>query len=646
MNSNANSSRSSTRGSKKMQKTGTSSAGHATRKDHHFRLLLRQNYRELFRCGCPLSPAFDGLLNNVINLLVLCGFAQFAMMILLQPINGSFSDEDDEKPKPNIYSVFSVGSYEQWPDANKSSVMFNTYLSLMIIGAITYAGFFYSGLIAATYGHVFSDRFSGMGEVVQIYGVEAKTYWGAKLFSLWSFLFFQILIAYLCMSIVPSVLISRGGGESESGSMNGPSGLKDQTVFSLLTSMLAMGFFPCFAGLFFAAWMGLTVGQSAGQAETYRQQLCLGGLLIFLIYGFVELFFQQPAGFSPQIADQLMDSSTSSDRKCVLTNSYNDGGIPTSKGFFIRAYFGTFLHFVFGVMFPGYTATKLWIDQSVFGVVLRQAHAKHADASTQVFGEDPRLVSSVDARSVFWCAFTGRMRPETEEVYGKDTDVAKTFGFVTSQNASTYAERMGVHYYIPLTADLLAAVFNVLLWGVLFVRAARKQAAASGEEVATEASVEENEIDNGDINARGQVIQTLQPRIETSDEQDQSKTNLALEIKAMSKSYDGGKKFANTEVSFSVRRGEIFALLGHNGAGKTTLLRQITAMVPPTKGDAFINGVSVKHAPAEVRKHLAFCPQQNPMWLGYTLRDHLLFFAALGAGTDNPDNQVGNPDLD
>ncbi|CAD7933263.1 unnamed protein product, partial [Amoebophrya sp. A25] len=116
----------------------------------------------------------------------------------------------------------------------------------------------------------------------------------------------------------------------------------------------------------------------------------------------------------------------------------------------------------------------------------------------------------------------------------------------------------------------------------------------------------------------------------SSIKSDKMKKNCyALEICTLSKSYSDGQKYANSEVSFSVKPGQIFALLGHNGAGKTTLMRQITAMVPPTSGDAWINGYSVRHHPDQVRKFLAFCPQQNPMWPGYTLREHLQFFLAI-----------------
>ena len=59
------------------------------------------------------------------------------------------------------------------------------------------------------------------------------------------------------------------------------------------------------------------------------------------------------------------------------------------------------------------------------------------------------------------------------------------------------------------------------------------------------------------------------------------------------------KKFAGkpalTDVSFHVRRGEIYGLLGHNGAGKSTSLGIILGMVMPDQGDVTIDGISVLH---------------------------------------------------
>ena len=66
-----------------------------------------------------------------------------------------------------------------------------------------------------------------------------------------------------------------------------------------------------------------------------------------------------------------------------------------------------------------------------------------------------------------------------------------------------------------------------------------------------------------------------------------------LEIKNLHKTFGGGKP-ALDDVSFSVKRGEVFGLLGHNGAGKSTALGIMLGMVRPDAGSVTIGGISVQ----------------------------------------------------
>lgn len=65
-------------------------------------------------------------------------------------------------------------------------------------------------------------------------------------------------------------------------------------------------------------------------------------------------------------------------------------------------------------------------------------------------------------------------------------------------------------------------------------------------------------------------------------------------------------KIAVDNLSFNVKKGEIYGLLGPNGAGKTTTLRIISTLIKATSGDAFINGVSVKENPEIIREKIGF----------------------------------------
>ncbi len=80
-------------------------------------------------------------------------------------------------------------------------------------------------------------------------------------------------------------------------------------------------------------------------------------------------------------------------------------------------------------------------------------------------------------------------------------------------------------------------------------------------------------------------------------------------------------------VSLSVRRGEIFGLLGRNGAGKTTLLRILTTLIQPTRGTASVFGLDVQHHGLEVRKQICAVLQENALELFLSVKDNLTTFA-------------------
>ena len=78
---------------------------------------------------------------------------------------------------------------------------------------------------------------------------------------------------------------------------------------------------------------------------------------------------------------------------------------------------------------------------------------------------------------------------------------------------------------------------------------------------------------------------------------------LAVDMRGISKVYPNGIA-ANRNVDFSVRKGEIHALIGENGAGKSTLVKMLFGMEQPTVGDIFINGEKTElSSPAEAIKH-------------------------------------------
>jgi ABC-2 type transport system ATP-binding protein len=93
------------------------------------------------------------------------------------------------------------------------------------------------------------------------------------------------------------------------------------------------------------------------------------------------------------------------------------------------------------------------------------------------------------------------------------------------------------------------------------------------------------------------------------------------------------KKFGDftavDDISFNVKKGEIFGLLGPNGAGKSTTLRILSTLARPTKGTATIGGFDVVKDDTEVRKLIGIVSEKMIMYDRLTAKENLWFFGSL-----------------
>ena len=93
------------------------------------------------------------------------------------------------------------------------------------------------------------------------------------------------------------------------------------------------------------------------------------------------------------------------------------------------------------------------------------------------------------------------------------------------------------------------------------------------------------------------------------------------------------KKFGDftavDDVSFDVKKGEVFGLLGPNGAGKSTTLRILSTLARPTKGTASIGGYDIVKNDTEVRKLIGIVSEKMIMYDRLTARENLWFFGSL-----------------
>jgi ABC-2 type transport system ATP-binding protein len=106
-----------------------------------------------------------------------------------------------------------------------------------------------------------------------------------------------------------------------------------------------------------------------------------------------------------------------------------------------------------------------------------------------------------------------------------------------------------------------------------------------------------------------------------------SSVDAAVRLRGLGRAF--GAVQAVQELTFDVRPGELFGIVGPDGAGKTTTLRMLAGVLPPTRGDAEILGISVARAPEQVKPHIAYMAQRFGLYHDLTVRENLLFYADL-----------------
>lgn len=95
----------------------------------------------------------------------------------------------------------------------------------------------------------------------------------------------------------------------------------------------------------------------------------------------------------------------------------------------------------------------------------------------------------------------------------------------------------------------------------------------------------------------------------------------AIEIKNLTKQYKDITAVDN--LSLSVEKGELFALLGVNGAGKTTTIKILSCLIKPDKGDADLLGDSINTSPMKVKEKINISPQETAVAPNLSVRENL-----------------------
>ena len=98
-----------------------------------------------------------------------------------------------------------------------------------------------------------------------------------------------------------------------------------------------------------------------------------------------------------------------------------------------------------------------------------------------------------------------------------------------------------------------------------------------------------------------------------------------IEVEHLTKFY--GLVPAISDLSFQVGQGEVVGFLGPNGAGKTTTMKILTCFLPPTSGQARIDGLDISRDSLEVRQKIGYLPENNPLYSEMTVEGFLSFVA-------------------
>jgi len=98
-----------------------------------------------------------------------------------------------------------------------------------------------------------------------------------------------------------------------------------------------------------------------------------------------------------------------------------------------------------------------------------------------------------------------------------------------------------------------------------------------------------------------------------------------VEARALTRRF--GAFTAADNISFAIRRGEIFGLLGPNGAGKSTTFKMMCGLLRPSSGTALVDGLDLYKAPAAARARLGYMAQKFSLYGDLSVRQNLEFFA-------------------
>ncbi len=103
--------------------------------------------------------------------------------------------------------------------------------------------------------------------------------------------------------------------------------------------------------------------------------------------------------------------------------------------------------------------------------------------------------------------------------------------------------------------------------------------------------------------------------------------NIAIKAENITKTF--GDFTAVDNISFDIKKGEIFGFLGANGAGKTTAMRMFSGLSIPTSGTATVAGFDVYKETEKIKKNIGYMSQKFSLYNNLTVKENLNFFGGI-----------------
>jgi len=211
---------------------------------------------------------------------------------------------------------------------------------------------------------------------------------------------------------------------------------------------------------------------------------------------------------------------------------------------------------------------------------------------------------------------------------------AMTTGFLNLANRDVFTmiydrtSQMSAYDVLLTGGDLLFLAISAIVYFILiFVVESLKNKQGLNSALSREASVPyvPKNLDED--------VEREMREVEASDNQTYS-----IKVDKLRKVYPIGKgqhKVAVDQLSFGVKNGECFALLGVNGAGKTTTFKILSGDYTQTSGRAHINGYEIPMQLAQAQRNIGYCPQFDSILELLTAKEHLYLYAAIKGIPEN-----------